>query len=455
VAIEQKLTASLSKFIGVSASALRGNRDKPEFVKYSGYSMQIQNARNMYILLYDTAAQRGWLVDGASALLHLVRTQVVREPYGGRESLFNDLDVNASLFNHPRTNGGLNAAADALKEERNMKHVILREFDKYTDETTSVPQLESSFTALPDTAERRKGIYTITCIRELVSQTWSTIEQLHDRQFSDATTHTAKQVSNPFKTTLEGYEFMDIVSSMHIYTPRSINLKSNGVAWIDLARQTHAITLFGQHFGDIYKPTASTGKLLCKDWKTVPRCHEFLTVPTSILKDIKERSWKHGDVDLDSTEIVSGLHWAPSKDIFKPCRQHCRHSINRVQKLCSSIQEGQMCMFTSLNGAVILGASSVQTRGNWGSHRHWIYKWMPASLIAGLVQVYNLLLEAIQELSTQAAVIRTYNLRSCQQQVRQSLQFRPFSQMLEPQFPTTLGLRLYPLKRTSPESVLA
>src|SRR4029077_18833921 len=88
LAVEQKLTISVGKIIGGSGSVVRGSRDKPEIVKHSTYSAQIKNARNILVLLYDVATRRGWLVDGAGALLHLVRTQVVREPYGGTGSRF-------------------------------------------------------------------------------------------------------------------------------------------------------------------------------------------------------------------------------------------------------------------------------------------------------------------------------------------------------------------------------
>jgi hypothetical protein len=81
--------------------------------------MQIKNARDAHVVLYNVAAQRGWLVDGASALLHLVRTQVVRERFGRSGSLFNRLRFNESIFHHPKIDGGPNAAADILTEEGN------------------------------------------------------------------------------------------------------------------------------------------------------------------------------------------------------------------------------------------------------------------------------------------------------------------------------------------------
>ena len=183
LAIEQKLIISVSKIMGIGGSVLRGNRDKPEYVKHSSYSMQIDNARNINVLFYDVAARRGWFIDGASALLHLVRTQVVQGPYGGAGSLFNNLNFNISKFMHPKIDDGPSAAAEILKDDRNMKHTILREFDSYADEITAATQMRGPST-LDDTdnhtnnpsGEGRKEIYKTTCLRELVSQTWSTLE---------------------------------------------------------------------------------------------------------------------------------------------------------------------------------------------------------------------------------------------------------------------------------------
>ena len=388
LAVEQKLTISVSKIIGGSGSVVRGNRDKPEYVKQCAYSMQIENARNIYVVLYDVAAQRGWLVDGASALLHLVRTQVVREPYGGAGSLFNNFSFNRSTFNHPKIDGGPNTAVDILKDDRNMKHVIFREFDSYADETLAVPRLKAvsivgkdssneannlSRNETPNSSEGRKEIYITTCLRELVSQTWSTLEQIYDRQIEFATTHTIKQLQNPFGTTLEGYEFMGIVSARHILTRRAVNLQSNGVAWIGLTRRIHAITLFGQYFGEIYKPAENTGRQICKNWKTVPRGHEYLAAPISLLKGIKQHSREEGEVDVGSPEIAEGLLWSLSKDAFNTCGPSCKHNfLNRVQQLRSSIPGeilGKMGWgengprkadaFAEINGAVLFGESSV------------------------------------------------------------------------------------------------
>jgi hypothetical protein len=50
VAVEQKLTISASRYIGIGGAIVRGNRDRPEYVKYSGYTTQIAFARSIPVV---------------------------------------------------------------------------------------------------------------------------------------------------------------------------------------------------------------------------------------------------------------------------------------------------------------------------------------------------------------------------------------------------------------------
>ncbi|KAF1976108.1 hypothetical protein BU23DRAFT_631482 [Bimuria novae-zelandiae CBS 107.79] len=137
-AIEQKLAVSASKIVGASCSFVRGNRDKPEFIRHSTYSMQIDYARSMVVTLYDTSFERDWVADGASALLYLTLTSVTQKGYNGTGSAFEDPELNSVKFQYPNILDGLDAAVQALTKECSMKHVILSEFDSYT-ETWALP----------------------------------------------------------------------------------------------------------------------------------------------------------------------------------------------------------------------------------------------------------------------------------------------------------------------------
>ena len=277
LAMEQKLTISVSKILGGSGSLQRGNRDKPIYVNHSLYSVHIRNARRTFFVLYDVADHRGWLVDGASALLHLLRTQVVQEPYGGSASVFNNLDFNESTFNHPAPDGGPDEAINILKDENNMAHIVLREFDSYAD--VIVPLGEESRCV-------GKKIYKTLSCKELVSQTWNTLEQLHDERL-EASTHIIKQLQLPFQKKLEGYEYMDIVSASHVLTRRRVNAKLNR-SWVDLIHQIHAVTLFARHLGEIYKPTDGAER---ERWEIG---QDYLVAPVSLLQEIKQYILRNG-----------------------------------------------------------------------------------------------------------------------------------------------------------------
>ncbi|KAL9086103.1 MAG: hypothetical protein Q9165_007315 [Trypethelium subeluteriae] len=378
-AIEQKIGISVSKIVGLSGNVIRGNRDKSTFISQSetDYEVQINEASSMFVVLYDTEAGRGWLVDGASALLHLVRTQVVRDPYMV-SSLFNQDEENPIKFKHPELFEEPNAAMNALRDKDNIKHVILRYFHSYADEKIDEPPRGSTFsggdpsdemdtsleTEKYSASERRKGIYRRECFRELVSKAWNTLEQIYDSQTEIDTTHVSKQIRNPFEAILEGYEFMAIVSCKHVLTRRSIKLPRNGTAWLDLVRSVGAIALFGKQFGEIYRPVHSVKDVICEHWKTVPQGHGFLAVPVALMKGMEERNRREGEVDMASAKIAEDILWFHSRDSCNICGENCNRPFKRVKRYRSSannpgskLPQAAEILSNSL-GAVLFGKSS-------------------------------------------------------------------------------------------------
>lgn len=96
-------------------------------------------ARSICIILYDTDTQRGWLTDGASALLHLVLAKLSQKPFTHERSLFGDRTANATAFEYPLPHSGADGPYSALTKENNLKHVVMREFESYKDERSFSP----------------------------------------------------------------------------------------------------------------------------------------------------------------------------------------------------------------------------------------------------------------------------------------------------------------------------
>ncbi|KAK8159113.1 hypothetical protein BKA80DRAFT_206470, partial [Phyllosticta citrichinensis] len=71
--IFEKLSISGGKYINLGLSFCLGVKDKPLRLWSSAtYDQQVLRFSNKYVLLYDVGDKRGWLLNGASALLHLV-----------------------------------------------------------------------------------------------------------------------------------------------------------------------------------------------------------------------------------------------------------------------------------------------------------------------------------------------------------------------------------------------
>lgn len=60
--------------MSVGASISIGIRDKPEHIKYDDdYLSTLDMISERHFVFYDTKDKMAWLLDGASALLHLLR----------------------------------------------------------------------------------------------------------------------------------------------------------------------------------------------------------------------------------------------------------------------------------------------------------------------------------------------------------------------------------------------
>ncbi|CAN9201287.1 unnamed protein product [Alternaria alternata] len=371
LAFEQKVTISVSRIVGVSGSVVRGNRDKPEYFKYSALRQQLESARAWFIVLYDPSTRRGWLTDGTSALLHMVRTQLARRPYDGCGADFTNKHVKTLDFSHPHPDGGPDAVFDTLMNEDNQKYVVSRDFDSWSEEKvepsrSQVLSAEAGITATsPAEApiDGRKEVYKTTCFKQIVTQAYSVLEVIYDREREMASSHAVKELRLPMRESLEGWEFMDFVSYKQTLTRRYLRLRSRGLAWVDMVQRAHGLVLFGENFGDLYGPARCAEQQVCRMWKTVPQGHELLTAPVSLIQQMQQISFEDGEVKQGSNEIVKDIFWYPSTDMLGQCMPACRHtSLERVQQLsrkCMTKFVQPKLKDLSDKGAVIFGGSDM------------------------------------------------------------------------------------------------
>jgi hypothetical protein len=346
----EKLSITAGKIITGGATFAKGNRDTPIHLSLGGpYLQEIHLARNINVVLYDTKDRRGWLVDGASALLHIVRTQLSSSPYCS-SPLFKIED-----FQHADPGNGANAAQVALTDARNMEMAIFEDIERWSESTT----------AGQTTMEETKTKATKWCFQDLVRQTWHILEQIQDHQSKMlAAPGTSLRFTDRDK--LEGFGFMDIVIGQNPLRPRVSVLKSSGRGWVDFTRSIGAISLLGRGFGDLIVPAFDANDL-CRAWESVPKDQDYLVVCTTTLQEICR---KNGDTESDPLELVQDIYWYKADKLFESCA--CKfnrfgQTCDRVQVLLPPLSVGSKKHpdpFQNINGAAIFGRSR---RFKW----HW------------------------------------------------------------------------------------
>jgi hypothetical protein len=145
----------------------------------------------MNVVLFDVEDRRAWLVDGATALLHLTRTQLASSPCCDSESF------KLEDFQHAEGPGGVSGSKTALLNPKNRKLVIFEGTEMSVE--TKVAQEEIRL-------GNRGWTY-----QDMVQGTYHILEQIHDYE-ARALTCPGANMRLTGREKLTGFAFMDIVS---------------------------------------------------------------------------------------------------------------------------------------------------------------------------------------------------------------------------------------------------
>ena len=323
----ENITVSGGQFISAGASFLVGRKDKPIYIRArDDYISQLRWLSKKFVILYDVGDRRAWMIDGVSALLHLVRASLRHD----QDDEFNDLflfDPKDLEEAGPNRTGKV-AAISVLTNHYNREIRLHQKPDESYDEETTRPGEGS------ERVKKRKVTYY--CLKDRVDHIYHILEQIVTHQSQvDCQDGVGFKVKVSSRRQLEGFDFMDIASDEDPLRPRVTTLDHKGMGWVDFARAIHAITLFGRGFGDLFKP--SSDSQICSHWATVPRGLDYLAVTSTDLKDILK---KKGCTTTNPWALVDDIHWHNPETIFGPCKSpggsNARVCCDRVQVLLPS-----------------------------------------------------------------------------------------------------------------------
>ncbi|KAI0439912.1 hypothetical protein F4803DRAFT_529423 [Xylaria telfairii] len=324
---------SAGQLIAGGPSFYIGLKDTPLHVTRSGYIPRLKWISTKLVVLWDEANKRGWLINGTSALLHVVRASLAHDSKDKFKSAFvfksEDLQESSTPFT-------ADSATDVLINPDNMRLKLYPEKEGYLT-------LES----------RIEHFYNI-------------LEKLIDHQ-ADVAGYCGTNMAHQPRRNLEGWDFTDLATNHDPLHPRVATIGPNGKGWVDFTRAAHVVTLVGRGFGEIIQPIDTNA---CEYWSKVPKQKYYLATCISDLSQIISENDYHDDTHVRLSENII---WHTPTTVFGSCQckgtlrlDHCEPVQTLLPSSLSTIllPRKQLIPLGS-KGAVIFGHNST-FRWVWG-----------------------------------------------------------------------------------------
>lgn len=240
------------------------------------YIQKLKSIEKRFVLFWDEEHKRGWLVNGATALLHLVRASLEED----RNGVFSA----ATIF-HPNK---------------------MRYPEPYRPYSGSWVLGDNSNTKIPIYDDDNDPVL----FHEYVTQFYEILEKAFDYQSAAVSAHPERCSS---RSQLEGWDFENLAAERDPIFAKEAKLGPAGKSWIDLIRSVRAITLFGRGFGDMVQPIGA-----CSNWGQVPPGNSYLVICQEDLKEIVA-SWC-GNLLSVPPMLTDQIIWHIPEDNSIKCR---------------------------------------------------------------------------------------------------------------------------------------
>jgi nucleoside phosphorylase len=227
-----------------------------------------------FVVLWDVEEKRGWLTNGTSALLHLLRASLEDESKDEFNSVF---CFRRADMREPSNSHQNKSAIEVLLNHENM-------------------ELE---------------IYPQEKLRDRVEHFYDILEKVMDHWASAAGPGGADLNARSRKH-FEGWDFKELATDQPQIFPRVAALKETG--WVNFTRAINAVTLFGSGFGEIIQPARPN---LCTLWAKLPKGRNYLAACVSDLRDIMEM---HGNEYANPMELIDSIAWHSPENVFGGCQ---------------------------------------------------------------------------------------------------------------------------------------
>lgn len=351
-----KVSITAGSIITGGASLTPGVKELPPHLERQGMIPKLRWLSRKYVVFWDEEAKRGWLINGTSALLHIVRASLAHYEHDDFSSCF--LFDKHKMNNLPQHQYKPNTAIGVLIDQGNQSLAI------YPDVVA-----QKQDTSIDGGSSTRTQTSTFFLLGDLIKQHLSALEQMVDMH-SHLAGRDGINLRARVRKHLEGWDFADLAKD-YDPTPRVATIPMLSYGWVDFVRSIGAITLFGRGFGELIRPVATPG--LCERWAALPQQDYLLAASFADLRNIMER---HGDAFAAPPELAPGILWHSPEDTCAacPCKlpeaKHRRtgYHVDPVQVLVPSCLRGR-----ATSGQ--LGELEQDAAVVFGHSPTWGYRW--------------------------------------------------------------------------------
>ena len=257
------------------------------------------------VVFYDVSDQRAWLVDGASALLHVVRASLYRDAH-------DPVSPYHWVFDAERFGANVQRAWDGCLTGRQAAIRVLKDWDNL-----EMPVYGTSRTE-----------FSTLWVR--VSKILHALDIIIDYQAKLAYQDGIKiaQTLDP-RQGVTGFDVLDIISPPGPIYPRIIrNSDPWNQGWVELVCSTGITAIFGNGFGDLLRPRQGTQ--VCRHWQSMPLAMNYLATSVTTLRMVYEEHLLRVEPSLGIGQLTGRLIWSSSRSPFDSCKQ-CSHPRQQKQ----------------------------------------------------------------------------------------------------------------------------
>jgi hypothetical protein len=241
------------------------------------------------VLLFDTHERRGYLVNAADVMLHMIQHRHRLEPF-----------------------------------EVNSRPVVL-ETGVPTGSTAKEILRKNQNLCLSD-----DGSYTFN---HVVHSIWSILEDLRAKTVTKNQDAQGIAIDNPLSQPLHGYEFKAIVQERGDYTLMEKEMSRNQGGWPLLVRDINALVLLANGFGDLILPSDEHKPQLCNVWQRLPSGCDYLAATCNVLTDLYDVAGSRASRKYLTT---THLQWHQGESqLFDSCENTKACKCNRLQQILS------------------------------------------------------------------------------------------------------------------------